>query len=145
MSNISEHALVFTVQIPKYMLHVLQGVFALAFFACWLNGLSLAFRALLAMMVIGLWLRNFIGSARGGPNYLRYTASQCWYVSYDGQEYLPISIEPDTVVTSMLLVLHYQVGIADKLQSRMLFITRHSMPVSDYRRLLVRLRLSRND
>lgn len=145
MSYVTEPAMEFTILTPPYLSRVLHGLHGLALLACWLNGLAIVYRCLLATLVAGIWLRHSMLLARSQPNYLRYTAGQCWYISYDGQDYIPIAIESNSVVNSMVLVVHYRLGIADTVKSRSLFITRHSMPITHFRRLLVRLTLSRID
>jgi len=145
MSRVTETATEFTILTPPQLPLVLHGLHALALLACGLNGLAVVYRCLLALLVAGSWLKNSIVLARSRPSYLRYTAAQCWYISYDGQEYIPIVIEPDTALSNILLVVRYRLSIADTVKSRSLLITRHSMPITHFRRLLVRLTLSRID
>lgn len=145
MTNFTELPFEISIKPPRYLGLVLQGLHGLAFLACWLNGLPIVYRSLLAMLIIGFCQHTVNRVARASLSYLRYTASQCWYLSCDAQEYFPVSISPNSVIGSELILLRYSVEMADKVKFRTLFIARRSMPGREYRQLLVKLKLSSNN
>lgn len=122
--------------------HVIYG---LALSACWLNGLPTVMRCLLITLVVVLWLQQSRSKTGSRAQYLSYTRGSKWAVSDDGADFFPVRIETGSMVTRHIIVLRYSRETDGKLHYKTLFIARSQMSAQDYRRLAVKLKLSRND
>jgi hypothetical protein len=110
----------------------------LGLLACWLNNLPVGWRLGLSALLILLWARYYRG-VRMATFYLSYTANQSWSVSFDGDNYLPAKIEATTVITTLVALIHLSI---DGKTAQSLIVFKDTLPVDDYRRLIVKLKLS---
>lgn len=119
----------------KMGLDFLHGAAAVS---CWLTSLAMSYQLLLSMAVGVFWLIS--NKCCKTPTYhLRYTATGGWEVAFEGADYLAIIILGSTVVTPWGIFLHYK---AHKQPGRSLVIAKDSLSADNFRRLLVRLKLS---
>lgn len=114
-------------------LHVLSVL------ACWLNGLSAVYQLMLSLLVMASWVvqRN---ACETSHIFLRYTVTEGWAASFDGEHYLVAKIKPTTVTGRMLTILHFSIDN----RSGALVIVKDAMTANDYRRLIVNLKISGN-
>lgn len=138
MAKYSEPSQHFHIVASPRLARGLYALYALALLACWLNSLALWIKLFSSAAVIGVGLVNTRASKTAGFD-LRYSVNQGWSVSETGQEYQPISIKPTTFMSRWVVFLHFSFN--DKaVRSRM--ILKDALLGDDYRRLIVRLKLT---
>lgn len=125
--------------LPSKQVGVLNDVLHLcAILACWFNNLQTPYQLLLIATLLVFWRRNR-KRCEATPVFLSYTENTGWEVSLDGSNYLHAMILDTTVMTSVVIFLHYKM---DNRASRALVIAKDSLSVNDFRRLIIRLKLS---
>lgn len=110
---------------------------ALSVLACWLNDLTILYSLALSLLAIASWYFQH-KACEASCIYLRYTPTDGWTVSFDGNEYFVVQIRPTTMVGRMLTVLHFSA----KNSHSSLVIFKDAMTANDYRRLIVALKIS---
>lgn len=139
MSKAAEATLIFAVVPSSMATTCLHACYLSALTACWLNGLAIGYRLFLGSLLGMAWLSQAKG-LRARSCYLRYTAQQGWSISFDGgNEYRTVTIKSSTVVGSLVTFLHYATD--DKAFDTMV-IWKDALTPGDYRRLIVKLKLS---
>lgn len=139
MSKAAEATLIFAVAPSGLATTCLHACYLSALSACWLNGLAIGYRLFLIAVLSLVWLSQAKG-LRARSCYLRYTAQQGWSISFDGgNEYCAVTIKSSTVVGSLVTFLHY--ATEDKAFDT-LVIWKDALTPGDYRRLIVKLKLS---
>lgn len=91
---------------------------------------------MLSVLVAVSWFYHCTAS-KANSLYLRYTASEGWAVSF-GDVFHAVNIKPTTVVGRTLAVLHFTTDSG----GRTLVIFNDAMTASDFRRLIVKLKIS---
>ena len=133
----NESILHFTLGRSRSLKRTIDCLHVLSIFACWLSELPLVYRLILSLLVVLSWfVQHKVGEAAN--ILLRYTVSESWAVSFDGEHYLSINIKPTTVTGSMLTVLHFNIDQ----HTRALVIFKDAMSSNDYRKLIVNLKIS---
>ena len=117
---------------------IVDALHLLAILACWLNALSRTYQLSLSVAVLALWFLHK-RRRRAIPVHLSYTSAKGWEISYDGSHYLIADILETTVITRIGVFFHYRI---DDHFNRNLLIPKDSLPANDFRRLVVRLKLS---
>ncbi len=143
MSKYSEPALHFTIAPSRILRVVLDVGYGLTLIACCLNSLPIMIQTILVFSLVGLWVRSS-KACKAAWYYLSYTANQGWSVSYNGHNYVAIALKSSTVTGPIMTFFHYNTGIAEDAKARAFVILRDAMSADDYRRLVVKLRLSGN-
>lgn len=123
----------------KQLNQLVNALYVCSFAACWLNDLSEKYQWLLGGLVVVFFMIRY-RRKRSSPYFLRYTASVGWALSLDGTDYREIQILDGTVITHYAILLYFK---TKKKLSQSILIMRDSVSVNDYRRLIVRLKLSR--
>lgn len=123
----------------KQLNYLVNFLYVCAFAACWLSDMPKEYKWLLSSLVVVLWvLSNIFNDS--SPYFLRYTANVGWELSLDGTDYMEILILDGTVLTHYAILLHFE---TNKPLSQSILIVRDSVSADDYRRFIVRLKLSR--
>lgn len=138
MSKNLEQNFDFALGRSRILSRVVSILHALALVASWMNSLPPFFHWVLSVLVIVSWRRQLL-SLETGSTLLRYTPNAGWYMSYAGTEYLPIVVQSSTVVSRLLIALHYKLGSG---KCRTLLIAPDAMSSTDYRKLSVCLIIS---
>lgn len=137
MPKKTETTLHFTIGRSRWLRQAIDCLHVLSMCACWLNDLPIVYRLILSLLVIASWFVQRT-ACKAGRIFVRYTVSEGWAVSFDGEHYLAIKIKPTTVTGNMLTVLHFSI---DK-HTRALVIFKDAMSANDYRKLIVNLKIS---
>lgn len=90
------------------------------------------------MAVLLSWRSN-MASGEIGIAYLRYTPKHGWSLLGNGDHYQSIEIQASTVVTGLLIALHW---VHDKGRRQSMIIPKDAMSNNDYRKLSVCLIIS---
>ncbi len=139
MSTAAEATLIFAVGPSRLAAICLHLCYVAALAACWLNGLAPGYRIFLTAMLGAAWLGQAKG-LRAHTRYLRYTGFQGWSMSFDGgNEYCAVTIKSSTVVCGLVTFLHYA---SDVKAFNTLVVWKDALVPGDYRRLIVKLKLS---
>ncbi|QPK63274.1 hypothetical protein IVG45_21115 [Methylomonas sp. LL1] len=138
MSKNTQATFYFIVEPSRQIKRVFDGLHAFAVLACFLNSLQFVNQLIMAVMVTAFWLFGTF-SRKTASVYLSYTVNKGWEVALDGYNYRSAMVLGTTVIASSAIFLHFKM---DGQSSRSLLIARDSMRASDYRRLMVRLKLS---
>ncbi|MBD9362533.1 protein YgfX [Methylomonas fluvii] len=140
MSKNLEQSINFTVGRSRALRFIVSAIHAAALAACWLNALPSPYKCLLTMLVILSWRNNMVS---GGISvaYLRYTPEHGWSLLGTGDHYGSIEIQASTVVTGLLIALHW---VHDKGRCESMIILKDAMSNDDYRKLSVCLIISRH-
>lgn len=138
MSKNLEQSVYFSIRSSRWLILAVSWLHLLAVTACWLAALPTAYKVILSVLVgfSGLYHTR---AGKTGMTYLRYTAEQGWDRRDSSGDYLPISIRSSTVITGMLIILHWD---SDDTIAGSLVIVKDAMAPNDYRRLLVCLKIS---
>lgn len=124
----------------KQFNQLVDVLYACAFVACWLNDLPKECQWLFSSLVVVFWAIRSISNH--SPQYLlRYTANIGWALSVDDINYREILILNDTVITHFAIFLSFKTK-EQLMRSRSIMIMHDSVLAPDYRRLIVRLKLS---
>lgn len=123
----------------KQLNQLLNILHVCAFAACWLNDMPKEYKWLLSSLVVVLWAFSDLFN-RSSPYFLRYTANAGWELSLDGIDYMEILILDGTVLTHYAILLYFK---TNKPLGKSILIVRDSVSADDYRRFIVRLKLSR--
>lgn len=139
MSQKMESVLDFTIGDSRYLRLAVDGLHVLAVVACWFNALPFSWRLMLSLSAVASWFfqRQAYGDWVG--ILLRYSAAEGWVVSFDGEAYFAVTMQPSSVVSGWLIVLHFKI---DRQRVRSLVIFKDAMSANDYRRLIVGLKIS---
>lgn len=128
----------FRIQASAWLTRISTTLHGLAMLACWLSDLYALHRFILMGTILVLaWLEN--RRMKAALTYLRYTGGNGWQVSSDGENYLDASILDTTVITNLVIFLHYR---TENQANKVLLIGKDALTNSDFRRLTVRLTLS---
>ncbi|OAI01947.1 hypothetical protein A1353_17545 [Methylomonas methanica] len=120
------------------LIFIVSAIHALTLVACWLNALPIPYKGLLTMAVLLSWRSN-MASGEIGVAYLRYTPKHGWSLLGNGDHYQSIEIQASTVVTGLLIALHW---VHDKGRRQSMIIPKDAMSNNDYRKLSVCLIIS---
>ena len=125
--------------LPSSRAGVVNGVLhCVAILACWLSNLQMSSQTILTSLIcIFWWVAKMRWNAT--PVYLRYTGNNGWRVSFDGNSYHSAVILDTTIITSVVMFLHYN---TENQAFRSLMIAKDSLSNNEFRRLRVRLTLS---
>lgn len=135
MLNSAQETLFFKIGDSKLHKQLCFGLHFLSVFACWLADLPISLQSVLTAVIVYLWWVN----NRSANIDLRYTTGKGWQVSWDRESFLAAIILETTVITPVAIFLHYgneQQGF------RAVIIANDSLSAIDYRRLMVKLKLS---
>jgi hypothetical protein len=127
----------FCINRSRWLLLTLHSLHLLALLACWLNSLPIPLKLLGNILCLISWKiqqRKY----QTEPIYLRYSATDNWAISFDGSSFSPIKLKADTVISSLLIVLRFE--ISNQLVS--LPICKDALPAGDYRKLIVLLKIT---
>ena len=130
-------AFLFTIARSRWRLYVVHFLHVLAVLGCWLNSLPVALRLTAVLLVLTSWVFQYSASLVASV-FLRYSTAGDWSLSYDGVTFVAINIKPETVLGSLLTVLHFK---TDK-QSGSLLVFKDAVAANQYRKLLVQLKIS---
>lgn len=138
MSKNTQQTLHFRILPSKQIKAFSAALHACAMLACWLNALPIFYRAALAAVILTLWRLN---TRRWNKEavYLNYNGNTGWEISHDGLDYAAVTILRSTVITNRVIFLHYAI---DNRPHRSLLIAKDSLAINDFRRLIVKLKLS---
>lgn len=132
-----ESAMNFTIGRSSRLRQAIDCLHVLSLSACWLSELPLTYRLMLSFLTAASWVFQR-KACEADSIYLRYTATEGWAVSFDGEGYLAVTIRPTTVVGRTLTVLHFSADSGN----RALVIFNDAMTANDYRGLIVKLKIS---
>jgi len=133
-----EQSMNFTVGRSRALTFIVSAIHAVTLAACWLNALPMPYQCLLTMAVFLSWRSNMASGKIGGA-YLRYTPQHGWSLLGSGDHYQSIEIQASTVVTGLLIALHW---VHDKGRRQSMIIPKDAMSNNDYRKLSVCLIIS---
>lgn len=133
----TESTLHFTIGRSRRLKQAVDCLHILSVSACWLNDLPSLYSLSLSLLVTVSWVVQRY-ACETGRIFLRYTVTEEWAVSFDGERYLVAKIKPTTVTGRMLIILHFSIDN----RSRALVIVKDAMTANDYRRLIVNLKIS---
>ncbi len=114
----------------------LHGV---AVLVCWLADMPVAVKWGLSLVITVLGL-VYAYQRRQVIIELRYTKATGWQICLDGQDFLDISILKSTVVSNLAIFLHYH--RKDNPRYKAIMIAHDSLSANDYRRLMVKLKIT---
>lgn len=109
----------------------------LAILACWLNSLPLPLKVAATGLCLISWVVQY-RACRTDTVYLRYSPTDAWTISVDGNRFDAIKLKPNTVISTPLTVLQFKVLTTHK----SLLIFSDAMPADQYRKLIVQLKIS---
>ena len=115
-----------------------NALHCMAVLACWFNDLQINERLILMLAVLLAWC---LAKKRWKVSdvHLRYTSSNGWWVSSGENSYSSAVILDTSVITGVIIVLHYKM---ENQTRRALLIAKDSLSSNQFRRLVVRLALS---
>ncbi len=135
-----EKILIFRVNSSSLLLYGLIVFHALAIVAVALTGLLISIQILLDFVIIvSLYFYSQKEFYNKNGIRLRYSSSYGWAISINNSEFIPLTLLPSTVISSYLLVLHFK---TDKSKKKTIFIVSDSMNKTDFRKLLVTLKIT---
>ena len=115
---------------------VLHG---LAVLACWLADIPVAVKWM-GSLVIPLLGWVYVHQLRQAIIELRYTGATGWQICLDGEDFWDITILNSTVISNLAIFLHYHGNINP--QFKAIMIANDSLSANDYRRLMVKLKIT---
>lgn len=127
----------FTIAQSQWRLYLVHGLHALSITACWLNSLAVPLQLAATLLVLASWVVQYKASCTKEV-YLRYSTTDAWTISYDGETFALIKIKAETVISSLLSVLHFEAG---NLPGSLL-IFKDALSADQYRKLIVQLKIS---
>lgn len=128
----------FRISPSKQIEMIADALHCVAIFACWLSHLPWVSQVVLTCVVLVFWrLTKTRWKARS--IHLSYTETIGWQVSSDGDNYLNAVILETTVITNVVIFLHYR---KENQAFNSVAIARDSLSSDDFRCLKVRLTLT---
>lgn len=117
---------------------VVSFLHLVAILACYFTSVQVYFQLCMMSIIIVFWL--ICHKCRKTPvMHLRYTSNLGWQVAMGRKVYQNAMILETTVITHVVVFLHFKV---DDQPCSAMVIAKDSLSATDYRRLLVRLKLS---
>lgn len=128
----------FAIKPSKQHEKLLNVLHVLAILACAVSGMEVVFKtALIGSILVLKVMAN--GSRQSGIYQLRFTDFSGWEMAFEHNHYNRVTISESTVVTAFAIFLHCNM---QNQTSKTLLIANDSLSKNDFRRLIVRLRLS---
>ncbi|KAF3981958.1 MAG: hypothetical protein HFP78_04305 [Methylococcales symbiont of Hymedesmia sp. n. MRB-2018] len=137
MSKKYETPQLFIIKQSKLLLYWLLFTHVLAIIAVFLSAVSLLIQWLICPLLIISFI--FYSRPRDNSKIIRYGTLTGWEMSDRGQGFSSIKILPATVISTFLIVLHFETDIHQK---KTILIGKDSLSENGYRQLLVSLKIN---
>ncbi|KAF3978163.1 MAG: hypothetical protein HFP77_03395 [Methylococcales symbiont of Iophon sp. n. MRB-2018] len=137
MSKKYETPQLFIIKQSKLLLYWLLFTHVLAIIAVFLSAVSLLIQWLICPLLIISFI--FYSRLRDNGRIIRYAALTGWEMAYPKQGFSSIKILPTTVISTFLIVLHFETDIHQK---KTILIGKDSLAENKYRQLLVSLKIN---
>ncbi len=147
MPNNFHESLFLKINTSHKLKRLVYGLHLLAVSSCWLADLPVNMQWVSTGAILGFWgLHEYRHKAMA--IYLKYATGSGWQVSWDGDDFQAIMILDTSVITRWAIFLHYANEYPPQLKGykgqvrKSLLILNDALSADDYRRLMVKLKLS---